>query len=134
VKVRFDAKKILTAVSQGVTGESAGGRSAVVGPTLTAWYGKLHEFGLGHFPARPFMRPALNLALREIPTLFRNLIKGKGIPALKAAGMIVEAFAKASMKAGGGEKGEPSTPPDPPNVQTGNLRNSIQWALTQRGG
>lgn len=47
----------------------------VVGPTRTAFYGKIHEFGTRRFPARPFMRPAL-LKMR---TRFAKLFKGSKI-------------------------------------------------------
>lgn len=80
VKLHFDAKKMMTALRRGVTGDSAGGMSVIIGPTTQAWYGKLHEYGFGKFPARPFMRPALNLAMKEIPALFQNLIKEKDPP------------------------------------------------------
>jgi HK97 gp10 family phage protein len=45
----------------------------VVGPTLQAWYGKLHEFGLGKFPKRPVMRPALQTTKNRFPRLFKEM-------------------------------------------------------------
>ncbi len=56
----------------------------VVGPATTAWYGRIHEFGgvysgkrgPMHFPARPFMRPALNHTVDKFPALFANLPLG----------------------------------------------------------
>jgi len=61
-------------------------------------------------------------------------------PLLQCAALVM-ADAKKSMKRGGlvkwsnddvsMEKGVPSTPPDPPNVQRGNLRASIVYALTR---
>lgn len=59
---------------------------------------------------------------------------------LEKWGALVEREAKLSMKQGGrstGPKGgkvmTPSTPPEPPNVQTGTLRNSITHAATDEG-
>lgn len=40
----------------------------IIGPTLSAWYGRLHEFW-----KRPFMRPALYKAAHKLPAIFRNL-------------------------------------------------------------
>jgi hypothetical protein len=45
----------------------------VVGPTLMAWYGRIHEFGGRFHPKRPFMRPALNRARRKFTALFRGI-------------------------------------------------------------
>lgn len=63
--------------------------------------------------------------------------KAKTDPLTKAA-RLVENDAKSSMKAGGRTTGPrggrvqvPSTPPAPPHVQTGNLRASIQHAITE---
>ena len=44
-----------------------------IGPTLIAWYGKIHEFGGRHHPRRPFMRPALERVRKFFPQLFKNL-------------------------------------------------------------
>lgn len=52
---------------------------------------------------------------------------------LDKAAALIEADAKASMKAGGGASHTPSTRPDPPNVQTGTLRSSISWASIAGG-
>lgn len=128
-KIKFNKRKVLSAINVGLTGMPTDG-TAIVGPTKEAWYGKLHEFGLGKFPARPFMRPALAKARAEFPLMFKNLI-GAPIPALMRAAALVERIAKASMKKGGGFKKEHSAPPDPPHVQTGTLRNSIKHAITK---
>ena len=52
------------------------GVSAIVGPTRTAWYGKIHEyggeFGGRNYPARPFMRPALARVQSEFANEFRG--------------------------------------------------------------
>jgi len=53
--------------------------------------------------------------------------------ALFRCGLEVEREAKLSMKTGGGRRGSPSSPPSPPNVQTGNLRASIATAVTEKG-
>jgi hypothetical protein len=45
----------------------------IIGPTSSAWYAQLHEFGLGKFPKRPFMRPALMKIAHRMPQEFRNL-------------------------------------------------------------
>lgn len=58
----------------------------IVGPTLQAWYGRLHEqpekplspgavaeYGGRSFPQRPFMRPALYRMARKFKRLFRSL-------------------------------------------------------------
>lgn len=75
--------------------------SYVIGPTTTALYGRIHEFGghisvtakmrgwlgmnLGiwkaigstiHIPARPFMKPALDHCLVKFPELFKNIPLG----------------------------------------------------------
>lgn len=53
-------------------------RFAEVGTEL--FYGAIHEFGLGHFPARPFMQPALDDVHPEIPSIFvRNWKKVGGL-------------------------------------------------------
>lgn len=44
----------------------------VVGPTLTAPYGKFHEFGTRHHPPRPFMRPALLKVRTKFPAFFKG--------------------------------------------------------------
>jgi phage gpG-like protein len=68
------------------------GSSAIVGALPHAWYGKIHEHGgtftrtgktgssTVTFPARPFMKPALQAALARLPKLFANL-KLKQTPA-----------------------------------------------------
>ncbi len=45
----------------------------LVGPTLQAWYGRLHEFGSRTRPKRPFMRPALKRMQKRFPALFKGL-------------------------------------------------------------
>jgi HK97 gp10 family phage protein len=45
----------------------------LVGPTLMAWYGKIHEFGDSTHPKRPFMRPALHRSAAKFPHMFKNL-------------------------------------------------------------
>lgn len=55
-------------------------------------------------------------------------IRSACVAPLDKAAALVEAEAKTSMKAGGGAAHTPSTPPDPPHVQTGTLRASISWA------
>jgi len=52
-------------------------KSRLIGPKNTAFYGKIHEFGLAGFDARPFMGPALRNVLPRITPLFKNL-KFKG--------------------------------------------------------
>lgn len=47
--------------------------TAVVGPTLMAWYGKIHEFGTRNRVKRPFMRPALARMRKHFPALFKGL-------------------------------------------------------------
>ena len=78
----------------------SGPESYVVGPTTTAWYGRIHEFGalvnvtakmrgflfavFGwrvskptiHIPPRPFMRPALERCLAKFPEQFKDLPLG----------------------------------------------------------
>jgi len=49
------------------------GDVVVVGPTTTAWYGVVHEFGGRFHPARPFMRPALQQCATEFAPLFAGL-------------------------------------------------------------
>lgn len=60
-------------------------------------------------------------------------VKKASVDPLDKAAMLVESEAKRSMKAGGGSAHIPSTPPDPPHVQTGNLRASITWASIRSG-
>lgn len=48
-----------------------GRRTAIVGPTTVAWYGKIHEHST-RFP-RPFMRPALDHERPKFPRFFRNM-------------------------------------------------------------
>ena len=50
-----------------------GRKSRIVGPKVSAFYGKLHEFGLGRFPKREFMGLALRNVLPRILPLFKNL-------------------------------------------------------------
>ena len=52
----------------------------VVGPTASAWYGQVHEFGGRNHPKRPFMRPALMESIDKFPALFGNLDLGGPIP------------------------------------------------------
>jgi HK97 gp10 family phage protein len=83
-----------------ITTAQSGPQSCVVGPTTTAWYGRVHEFGalikvtsrmrgfLFHefgwhvmkdtifIPPRPFMKPALDRCLLKFPELFRDLPLG----------------------------------------------------------
>lgn len=47
--------------------------SAIVGPTLQAWYGRIHEFGSKTRRKRPFMRPALERMRKQFPALFKGL-------------------------------------------------------------
>ncbi len=39
------------------------------------WYPPVHEFGLGKFPRRPFLRPAFNRALARLADSFKDLLK-----------------------------------------------------------
>jgi HK97 gp10 family phage protein len=68
-------------------------------------------------------------------TKLRQAVAEAVIDPLLKCGALVERTAKVSMKEGGhlpGRKtGVPSTPPAPPHVQTGNLRASISYALTE---
>lgn len=54
----------------------SGGITAIVGPTRLAWYGQIHEyggeFGGRHYPARPFMRPALARTQDQFQDLFKG--------------------------------------------------------------
>ena len=52
--------------------------TVVVGPTTSAWYGQIHEFGGANHPARPFARPSLAECSAEFPALFGNLDLGGG--------------------------------------------------------
>ena len=62
--------------------------TAVIGPRFSyvAEVGKLHEFGgtrqkkkgRAKYPARPFMKPALEKALPMIPKQFRSGLVGPG--------------------------------------------------------
>lgn len=45
----------------------------IVGPTTTAWYGKVHEYGGRHHPARPFARRALSNTADKFPEHFGRL-------------------------------------------------------------
>ena len=45
-------------------------RFAEVGTEL--FYGAIHEFGLGHFPKRPFMAPALEAIRPKIPPIIER--------------------------------------------------------------
>lgn len=56
--------------------------SYVIGPTMTAFYGRVHEFGarikmkngrIIVMPKRPFMRPALMNTKNRFPDFFKNL-------------------------------------------------------------
>ena len=47
--------------------------SVIVGPTLDAWYGRIHEFGGAIHPPRPFMRPALYNSASRFPKEFAGL-------------------------------------------------------------
>jgi len=47
--------------------------TVVVGPTLMAWYGRIHEFGSKNRAKRPFMRPALERTRRRFAALFKGL-------------------------------------------------------------
>ena len=44
-----------------------------VGPSGPGWYGRLHEFGLGKHPERPFMVPALEKERRRLPEGFKDM-------------------------------------------------------------
>lgn len=48
---------------------------AIVGPTLEAWYGKIHEFGGRHHPKRPFMRPALLSEKSKFAAQFKDCVR-----------------------------------------------------------
>lgn len=71
---------------------------------------------------------------------FRRAVNKGLISALDSVGLIIEATAKRKMRKGGrvkiGKKTKsvPSTPPDPPHVQTGNLRSSITYAVDNQAG
>jgi len=70
-------------------------QSVVVGPWMSPWLGQLHEFGgtrrvrltkhpvrrgqevkykTARYPARPFMRPALETAMEKLPSFLKNVI------------------------------------------------------------
>lgn len=56
------------------------GFTALVGPTNVAFYmGHIHErggeFGGRHYPARPFMVPALSRVQNQFPELFRGVFR-----------------------------------------------------------
>jgi len=59
------------------------------------------------------------------PKLVMRAVQHASVDPLVKCGAIVEAKAKQSMRHGGGQDREPSSPPEPPNVQTGNLRSKI---------
>jgi len=46
----------------------------LVGATANAWYGRLHEFGEGGMPKRPFVMPALKRAAKVFPHFFRDIL------------------------------------------------------------
>jgi len=48
-----------------------------IGPSGEGWYGRIHEFGLGKHPARPFMAPALEKRRKHLPEGFRDMNIGK---------------------------------------------------------
>ena len=47
--------------------------NVAVGPSGAGWYLRLHEFGQGKFPARPFMAPALEKERRRLPEGFKDM-------------------------------------------------------------
>jgi len=49
------------------------GQSIVVGPTYQAWYGHIHELGVGLYPIRAFMIPALVKAIAALPGIFKKV-------------------------------------------------------------
>jgi hypothetical protein len=117
----FDSFSVIRAVNNGMTGKTSGG-SVIVGGTKEAWYGQLHEFGLGKFPPRPYMVPALNKSKQKFPACFEGLLHTQ-IPALVKCALIVESEAKQLLNTGG--NGIPSNSGNPPNLQSGVLRASI---------
>ena len=119
----FSPESVMARVNQGLVGNPIGG-SAIVGPTKEAWYGQVHEYGIGHHPPRPFMYPALLNSKGQFPAMFIGLLTASR-PALLRAAMIVEREAKILLSVGGGISHEPSVKGSPPHRQTGNLQNSI---------
>jgi hypothetical protein len=117
----FDNKILIHAVNKGMTGKTTGGM-VIIGATKEAWYGQLHEFGLGKFPPRPYMVPALNKSKQKFPACFEGLLHTQ-IPALVKCALIVESEAKQLLNTGG--NGIPSNSGNPPNLQSGVLRASI---------
>jgi len=119
----FDNKILIHAVNKGMTGKTTGGM-VIIGATKEAWYGQLHEFGLGKFPPRPYMQPALTNSKKKFPMCFDGLLSTR-IPALIKCALIVETEAKILLSSGGGEEKTPAPPGKPPHVQSGVLRASI---------
>jgi len=58
----------------------------------------------------------------------RQAVNEAVIEPLDKAALLVKTAAQESMKMGGGTEKNSSAPGDPPNVQSGNLRNNIDWA------
>lgn len=63
------------------------------------------------------------------PQHLERLLSDAAKERLEKAGAILATEAKKSMRRGGGQEGEPSAPGEPPNVQSGTLRSSIQSAI-----
>lgn len=76
-------------------------------------------------------RPRIDFDVRGV----LDAIDQASVDALTKCALAVESEAKRSMRGGGGNLHEPSTPPAPPHVQTGTLRASITYAIerTARG-
>lgn len=99
-------------------------------------------------PKKPRIKGKVNIKM--FPNDVVSAFKDASLPRMLKAGAIVERQAKLSMNVGGRTKKPagrdargkftkgaiiqtPSDPGQPPNVQTGNLRNSITHAPTRRG-
>lgn len=129
-KGRVNVAKMAALVNRGISGNPRSPGRALVGPTKQAWYGMLHEFGLGKFPPRPFAYPALLNSRHLFPMMFKGLLNAPR-PALVRAAIVVEREMKTLLDVGGGADKIPSPPGQPPHTQSGTLKNSVTHEIEQ---